>query len=259
MIRRRRIAIVLQAAVFAASAVSAAAQGMPGERPFGPVGDSWHGSAGQGNDRWGGAGSDERYDRRADDEHGGGRAAQPSRKIAVTAFRAVDAGDQLGRGRIVVSRPASEAGDDTDGKLPVYEAAIVDELARRGYDTANANDPGQIAEIGVSHSVAVPEEAPHKPISGEMSTTISNRGSGFGLALAIDLSKPAKAIVATRLDLRIRDKATGHVLWEGHAEGEAREGDGGIDNGAMAARLASALLAKFPEGQVVQPLAAAQP
>lgn len=226
----------------AASAAPVLAQGMPGEG------------------RWGGGPDWQDPDPRYPSAR---QSAQPSKKIDVTAYRAADAEALLGKGRIVVSRMAGEAGDDEDGKLPVYEAAVIDELARRGYDTAvgslGAQDPGQVVEIGVSHSVAVPEEAAHKKVSGAMSTTISNRGSGFGLALAVDLSKPAKAIIATRLDLRIRDKATGRVLWEGHAEGEAREEEGGINNSQMAARLATALLKKFPEGQVVQPLAMVSP
>jgi hypothetical protein len=230
--------LLLQVALLAACATPALAQGMPGDRPFG---GGWHERGGQ-----------DGYDQRI----GGRQTYQPSKKIDVTAYRAADAVALLGKGRIVVS---GEPGEDSDGKLPVYEAAVIDELARRGYDTATAQDPGQIAEIGVSHSVAVPEEAPHKKVSGEMSTTVSNRGSGFGMALAIDLTKPAKAIIGTRLDLRIRDKASGRVLWEGHAEGEAREGDAGLDNGAMAARLASALLKKFPEGEVVQPIAMVAP
>ena len=229
------------------------AQGIPGAGPYRGMG-GW-------SDQGGEDGYDQRISRR--------QIAQPSKKIDVTAFRAADAADLLGKGRIVVSRATQEFGGQESGgenvydKLPVYEAAVIDELARRGYDTATAHDPGQIAEIGVTHSVAMPEEAAHKKVSGAMSTTVSNRGSGFGMALAIDLTKPARAIVATRLDLRIRDKASGRVLWEGHAEGEAREGDsgsgGGIDNGAMAARLAGALLKKFPEGEVVQPLAMVAP
>ncbi|MFM9935625.1 MAG: DUF4136 domain-containing protein [Novosphingobium sp.] len=239
-------AVLLHAALLAASAVPALAQGMPGDRPYGPAG-GWR-------DRGGG---EDAYDQRI----GGRQTVQPSKKIDVTAYRAADAEALLGKGRIVVSGQVHEEGRDEMGgdKLPVYEAAVIDELTRRGYDTATALDPGQIAEIGVTHSVAVPEEAPHKKVSGEMSTTISNRGSGFGLGLAIDLRKPAKAIVATRLDLRIRDKTSGRILWEGHAEGEARESDGGIDNGAMAVRLASALLKKFPEGEVVQPIAMVTP
>lgn len=230
----------LAALLLACAANPVLAQGMPGE-------GRWGGGGG-----WQDAGPDPRYPSAR-------QTTQPSKKIDVTAYRAADAEALLGKGRIVVSRMASDAGDNEDGKLPVYEAAVIDELARRGYDTATALDPGQIAEIGVSHSVAVPEEAPHKKVSGAMSTTVSNRGSGFGLALAVDLTKPAKAIISTRLDLRIRDKATGRVLWEGHAEGEAREEDGGINNSQMAARLATALLKQFPDGQVVQPLAAVTP
>jgi len=223
------------ALILMALAAPALAQGMPGGGPYGgPRGGGWN-------------------DRRQDQRQS---SAEPARGVDVTAFRAADAGELLGKGQIVV---AAISGGDELGKLPVYEAAVVDELARRGYDTASSGDRGQIAQIGVMHRTAVPEEAPHKPISGEMSTTISNRGSGFGLALAVDLTKPKKAIVATRLDVRIRDKASGRVLWEGYAEGQAREGDAGLDNGAMATRLASALFARFPEGEIVQPLAAASP
>lgn len=231
----------LFAALLACSAAPALAQGMPGE---GRWGGGWRGDDPMA--------PDPRYPAAR-------QSIQPSKKIDVSAWRSADAEALLGKGRIVVSRMEGDAGDNEDGKFPVYEAAVIDELARRGYDTATAIDPGQVAEIGVSHSVAVPEEAPRKKVSGAMSTTVSNRGSGFGLALAVDLTKPAKAIVATRLDLRIRDKATGRVLWEGHAEGEAREEDGGINNSEMAARLATALLKKFPDGQVVQPLAAVIP
>lgn len=194
-------------------------------------------------ERWGGRDRLERGER---------QGAMPAKRVEVTAFRAADAGDRLGKGRIVVSAMAAgEDASDADWKLPVYEAAVVDELARHGYDTANAQDPGQVVQVGVSHRTVVPEEAAHKPVSGAMSTYISNRGSGYGLALNVDLSKPKKAIVETRLDVRIRDKASGVTLWEGHAEAQNREGDNGLDNGAVAGRLAAALFARFPEGQVV--------
>ncbi|NML94436.1 DUF4136 domain-containing protein [Novosphingobium olei] len=185
-------------------------------------------------------------------DRGARQGIEPSKKVEVTAYRAADAGDRLGKGRIVVAAlTAGEDASDADWKLPVYEAAVVDQLAGRGYDTANAQDPGQVVQVGVSHRVVLPAEEPHKPVSGAMTTYVSNRGSGYGLALNVDLSKPKKAIVETRLDVRIRDKASGATLWEGHAEAQNREGDDGLDNGAVAGRLASALFAKFPEGKVV--------
>ena len=195
--------------------------------------------------------------------------AEPSRQIEVETFRAADAGDQLGKGRIVVSdappRPARDRdGDDSaivvtgdiEAKLPVYQAAVVDQLANKGYDISHIANPSQLVEVLITTDVVVPEEAPHKPISGEMSVGVSNRGSGYGLALAVDLSKPRKAIMATRMDVRIRDKATRKVLWEGYAQGQSRATDGGsggaIDDGRMATRLAAALFARFPDGKVVQ-------
>lgn len=231
----------MAALLLAVSTAPALAQGVPGQPPFGGMG------GGMGNWR-------DRGDDNDDSRISLRQRTQPSKKIAVTAFRAADAGALLGTGSIVVRRPAGEAGGDLYTRLPVYEAAVIDELARRGYDIATAANPGQFAEIGVSHSVAMPEEAPRKKVSGAMSTTIGTFGTGVGMALAVDLTKPAKAIVATRLNLRIRDAATGRVLWEGRAEGEARAGDAGLDNGAVAARLAGALLKTFPEGQIVQPL-----
>ena len=193
--------------------------------------------------------------------------AEPSRKIEVDTFRAVDAGDALGQGRIVVavSPPAAPPPPDTtpdrlpgnadaaapEDKVPVYEAAVIDQLGSKGYDIAHADDPRQLVEVTVSHDVVVPDEAPHRPVSGEVSMGISNRGSGFGGALFIDLSKPRKAIIATRLGVRIRDKATHRVLWEGHAQGQARMTGAGFDDTRMAARLAGALFAKFPDGKVV--------
>lgn len=177
------------------------------------------------------------------------RSAEPSRRIDVSAFRAAEAG-ALGKGPVVV---AAATGTGDDGKLPVYEAAVVDQLAHLGYDTATSSaEGGQLVQVAISHAVVVPEEGPKKPVSGAMAVSVGNRGTSTTLALGIDLSKPRKAIVSTRLDVRIRDKASGRVLWEGQAIGQSRAGDEGIDDGAVAARLAAALFARFPEGTVVE-------
>lgn len=234
---------------------------------------------GGGYDGWGGYGG---YGGRGGAARRGGSVQVPSH-IEVSTWRAADALPLLGKGRIVISGveappQGQDEGDDAgsdagyngggdtlpDGrltdnqlsdKLPVYEAAVVDALIAQGYDTQTATDAGQIAQVAVSHMVVVPAEVRHNPVSGEVSTMISNRGSGVALGLGVDLSKPAGAVVSTRMDVRIRDRASGKVLWEGHAEGMARErgsgGEDGIDDGGMAARLARALFARFPEGAVV--------
>lgn len=181
----------------------------------------------------------------------GRRSAEPSKKVDVEAYRATDAGDALGKGPITVS---AAPGVEAEWKLPVYEAAVVDELAKLGYDTAvSGAEGGQIAQIGISHAVVVPEEAKKKPVSGAMEVGVSNRGNYSALALNVDLTKAKKAIISTRLDVRIRDQASGRVLWEGHAEAQTREDDDGLNDGAVAARLASALFARFADATEVTP------
>ena len=146
-----------------------------------------------------------------------------------------------------------------------YQAAVVDALARAGYQiavplTARIDPvtgqfihepvaPGQITEVSLTRDIAVPQEAPHKPVSGAMSMGVSNYGSGMGLALNIDLSKPKKALIATRLSLRIRDRDTGAALWEGRAEIITREGNDRWNDNAIAAALAKALFAGFPQAR----------
>ena len=183
------------------------------------------------------------------DQRIGRQNAEPSRKVEVEAFQAADAAALLGKGAITV---AAAEGAEAEWKLPVYEAAVVDQLAKLGYQTAvSGAEGGQVAQIGIRHEQVMPEEPKRKPVSGAMEVGVSNRGNYTAMALNIDLTKARKAIVSTRLDVRIRDKATNRVLWEGHAETQTREDDDGLDNGAVAARLASALFAKFADAQVV--------
>ncbi|MDK4805941.1 MAG: DUF4136 domain-containing protein [Novosphingobium aromaticivorans] len=276
----RPAALSLPASLLLAVACASPALAQP---MWGSGYDGWGGGWGGGYDGWGGYGS---YGGRGGAARRGGSVQVPSH-IEVSTWRAADALPLLGKGRIVIAGvepppQGQDEGDDAgygdndnvgesssgdtlpDGrltdnqlsdKLPVYEAAVVDALIAQGYDTQTATDAGQIAQVAVSHMVVVPAEVRHNPVSGEVSTMISNRGSGVALGLGVDLSKPAGAVVSTRMDVRIRDRASGKVLWEGHAEGMARErgsgGEDGIDDGGMAARLARALFARFPEGAVV--------
>ncbi len=182
----------------------------------------------------------------------GRRATGPATRVDVEAFRATGSAALLGKGPITV---AAAPGAEAEWKLPVYEAAVVDQLAKLGYDTAvSGATGGQIAQIGISHTVVVPEESKRKPVSGEMAVGVSNRGSYTAMGLNIDLTKARKAIVSTRLDVRIRDRASDRVLWEGHAIAQTREDDEGLDNGAVAARLASALFAEFESATEIAPV-----
>lgn len=172
-------------------------------------------------------------------------------RVEVARFRADGAAAAaLGQGTVSVVAAPTGAGDAASPELAIYEAAVVDRLAKVGYDVATA-DPngGQITELRVLHGVAEPAEAPHKPVSGAMTMGVSNHGSMLGMALAVDLSKPAKALISTRLEARIKDRRSGAVLWEARADIVTRDGDPRWGQQAIAARLAGALFDGFP-GQV---------
>lgn len=174
----------------------------------------------------------------------------PSRegKVDVARFRAEgDAALALGKGTISVIAAPADASLAEPRELATYEAAVIDRLAKAGYDVATA-DPagGQVTELRIVHAEVAPQEAPHKPVSGAMTMGVSNRGSMMGMALAVDLSKPRKALISTRLEARIKDRKSGTVLWEGRAEIVTRAGDSRWGDGAIAARLAQALFDGFP-------------
>lgn len=168
-------------------------------------------------------------------------------KVDADSFVADDAAAALGHGAITVTTLAGSTAGNSD--QAAYEAAIVDQLVKAGYETARPDpDSGQVAEIRIVRDTLVPEEARRKPVSGEMDVGVSNRGSSVGLAVAVDLSKPRKALISTRLEARLRDRATGKALWEGHATIATREGDDHWSEQAIASRLAAALFAHFPDG-----------
>lgn len=192
-------------------------------------------------------GQSSRYSDRSD------RSSSREGKVEVSRFRIEgDAGLALAHGPISVihlgEEPGSETGGVSDPRFDAtFEAAVEDQLVRSGYDAATITPlGGQIAEVRVIRSEAEPAEAPRKPVSGEMSVGVSNRGTSLGLAVQIDGSKPRGALVATRLEARIRDRATGQVLWEGHAETFTREGDGKWNDQKLADKLARALFDGFP-------------
>jgi len=168
-------------------------------------------------------------------------------KVEVTRFVADDVpAGTLGQGAVSVG--ASPAGSGIEGfELKTYEAAVVDSLAGAGYQTASTTAAAsQSVELRVSHAVVVPEEGPKKPVSGEMEVGVSNRGSMMGMALNVDLSKPKRALVSTRLEARIVDKVSGKVMWEGRADIVTREGSDTWTDSAIAARLTRALFEGFP-------------
>lgn len=128
-----------------------------------------------------------------------------------------------------------------------YRAAVSAALARAGVAPAAAGGgPSPIAEINVVHSLVQPEGPRHRPVSGEAEVGVGNRGSYSSLGIDIDLSKPTKALVSTRLEAQILDPGSRKILWEGRADIVTPEGDRRWSNDRIAARLADELFRDFP-------------
>lgn len=197
------------------------------------------GGPGWGMDRWG-----QRMAAGNDFQPPASREGKPD---VATFLADGEAAQVLGKGAIaVVAAPSAASGDDRSGAT--FEAAVENQLAQAGYQTANAQASGQVAEVRLVRAEVEPAEQKHKPLSGEMTMGVSNRGSMIGLGLRYDGSKPRGALVSTRLETRIRDRASGQVLWEGRAEMLTRNGDERWTEQAVATRLATALFNHFPNG-----------
>ena len=169
-------------------------------------------------------------------------------RIDVSRFVAEgDAAQALGHGPVAVTSESDGQNFVGPSERAAYEAAIVDQLVKAGYDTAHA-DPaaGQTVELRLLRSELQPREAPRKPVSGSAAMEVGTRGTAYGLAVNVDLTKPLPPLLSTRLEARIRDTASGKVLWEGRADIATREGEDRWGEQAIAARLAEALFDGFP-------------
>lgn len=177
-------------------------------------------------------------------------------KVEVSRFVAqVPQAQELGHGPVSVE---SENGDGPWIEPTVrrtFEAAVVDALVGAGYDTLHADVPqAQLTKVKVSRMVLVPAEEKRSPVSGTAAVGVSNYGTSYGLGINVDLTKPRTALVSTRLDARILDKASGTVLWEGYATIATRESDKDWSDGLIAAKLAKALFDEFPKADPVTPI-----
>ena len=167
-------------------------------------------------------------------------------KVDVASFVAEgDAAGALGSGTIAVELEPQTT--PMDVPAAAYEAAVIDQMVHAGYDTSGP--PGaesQVVELRLTRDELTPPETKRNPVSGEMAVGVSNRGTSTALGLNLDFSKPRKALLSTRLEARIRDKASGAVLWEGRATIATRDGDDKWGDQAIATKLAEALFRRFP-------------
>ncbi len=194
------------------------------------------------------------WDRPNDNARSRGHLRDPrAGRVEVNRFViAGPAAAQLGHGAIAVES-ASGDGPWVEQRA-AYEAAVVDALVGVGYDTQHSDGPhAQMATLGITRQVLVPAEAKRSPVSGSAAMSVGTRGSAYGLAVNVDMTKPLPALLSTRLDARIVDKASGRALWEGYATIASYEGDDNWTDARIANKLARALFDNFPKADATVP------
>ena len=128
-----------------------------------------------------------------------------------------------------------------------YANAVAAALARTGFTVADAGSAaGLTATVGYDVSIQRPYGRGGSPVSVGVSGATGSYGSGVGLGIGIDLSGPPKAVIATRLSVRLSRSGTREALWEGRAETAAKEGTPAAQRGIAAAKLADALFRDYP-------------
>jgi hypothetical protein len=144
-------------------------------------------------------------------------------KVEVQTFAAsTPAVAALGHGPISIN--ADRDGPDEG----LFEVAVADQLSHAGYQVG-ASGAGQALDFVVTRQLVQPPEPPHSPIQGGADVGIGgggrHYGSGMGLGIALDFSKPLSALISTEIEVRIQDATTHELLWQGRAEVLSRETD----------------------------------
>ncbi len=162
--------------------------------------------------------------------------------VEVTRFHV----DAVPRGESVAVVAAPGA-DGTTIEYRTYANAVRAALGRSGFAVVDAGGAAPlVASIDYATSIDRPIDTRGKPVSGYVSGGGGTYGGGVGVGIGINLSGPPKAIIASRLAVRLQRRATSEALWEGRAETRAREGTPGAQPGIAAGKLADALFRDYP-------------
>tara|TARA_B100000678_G_scaffold239023_2_gene209319 strand:- start:1605 stop:2216 length:612 start_codon:yes stop_codon:yes gene_type:complete len=170
-------------------------------------------------------------------------STRPAGPIEVTRFVAPDTRTQLGNAELFVE---TAPGSPEQGlALTPFKAAVARELARYGYDESARSGAGQTASVSVERT-EIDSRGKRGPVSVGAGGSTGRYGGGVGLGVGINLGGGADNRVVTRMEVRIRDTATGAVLWEGRARLDAPEKSALAQGEPAAAALADALFGGFP-------------
>lgn len=169
--------------------------------------------------------------------------ATPPGDVQVTRFVAASMADRLGAGTIFIETAPGTA--EQAQELAPYKAAIARELTALGYRETSRDEAGQIAQVRIDRGV-VDKANGRGPVSVGVGGSTGSYGSGVGVGLGINLGGGGKEEIATRLEVMIRDAASGNSLWEGRANFDVASSSILADSAQNATVMADALFREFP-------------
>ena len=169
-----------------------------------------------------------------------GGCAATTAPVDVTRFY----GAAAPRGETVAVVPAPGR-DGTGIEYRTYANAVAAALGRSGFRVVDSGQRAALnAAIDFETGIDRPIDRRGSPVSVGVGGATGGYGGGVGVGIGINLSGPPKAIIASRLSVRL-DRA-GAALWEGRAETRAKEGTPGAQPGIAAGKLADALFRDYP-------------
>jgi hypothetical protein len=160
--------------------------------------------------------------------------------VDVTRFHVPDA--PRGESVVIVPAPGQDAGSI---QFRTYANAVGAALTRAGFPVVDSDKPATLAAaIDFDMAIDRPPDLRGNPVSVAVGGSTGGYGSGMGVGVGINLSGPPKAMISSRLAVRITRQ--GQALWEGRAQTSAREGTPSAQPGIAAGKLADALFRDYP-------------
>lgn len=138
------------------------------------------------------------------------------------------------------------AGRDGGGiEYRTYSNAVAAALARNGFSVVDSGKGSALtAAVDFDTLIDRPVDRRGSPVSVGVGGSTGSYGGGVGVGVGINLSGPPKAIVTSRLSVRL--SRGDQAVWEGRAETRAKEGTPGAQPSLAAGKLADALFRDYP-------------
>jgi len=166
----------------------------------------------------------------------------PTGPVDVTRFSDEGALTALDNGQYQGSFALANTLDNNNLSLSPYKAAVVREMQRLGFSTADG-ETDYIVDLKVDRYDSRRPKNSNVSVGGGART--GSFGSGIGLGLGINLGGSKKR-THTELAVRISRRSDGDSVWEGRAIQAAKTGSPAAQQGIAASKLASALFQGFP-------------